>query len=173
MTVQDAAADPNSQLMDQTLPALAQMEASLADELEASRLAVHSANLLDTLTNLGHAIAEESEQLDALDLIAPGSWAAEEFHSRIISWLLDPSAHHGQAAHSLRPTGGPPRNSTPGSSAGFWTHRRTTGKPGTSSSPCSTRQWLRQGCSMRIGASPKSPRSGRTSSTDSGASWIS
>ena len=101
MTVQDAEADPNSQLLDQTLPALAQMEASLADELEASRLAVHSANLLDTLTNLGHAIAEEGEQLDALDLIAPGRWAAEEFHSRIISWLLDPSAHHGQARHFI------------------------------------------------------------------------
>ena len=113
MTVQDAEADPNSQLMDQTLPALAQMEASLADECEALRLAVHSANLLDTLTTLGHAIAEESEQLDALDLIAPGSWAAEEFHSRIISWLLDPSAHHGQAAHFivalLNSTMAPPR----------------------------------------------------------------
>ena len=113
MTVQDAAADPNSQLMDQTLPALAQMEASLADELEASRLAVHSANLLDTLTNLGHAITEESEQLDALDLIAPDRWAAKEFHSRIISWLLDPSAHHGQARHFivalLNSTMAPPR----------------------------------------------------------------
>ena len=113
MTVQDAESDPNSQLLDQTLPALAQMEASLADELKASRLPVHSANLLDTLTNLGHAIAEEGEQLDALDLIAPGRWTAEEFHSRIISWLLDPSAHHGQARHFivalLNSTMAPPR----------------------------------------------------------------
>ena len=113
MTVQDAESDPNSQLLNQTLPALAQMEASLADELKASRLPVHSANLLDTLTNLGHAIAEEGEQLDALDLIAPGRWAAEEFHSRIISWLLDPSAHHGQARHFivalLNSTMAPPR----------------------------------------------------------------
>ena len=101
MTVQDAETDPNSQLLDQALPAIARLEASLADERETSRLAVHSANLLDTLTNLGHAIAEESEQLDALDLIAPSRWAAEEFHSSIISWLLDPSAHHRHAEHFI------------------------------------------------------------------------
>ena len=101
MTVQDAETDPNSQLLSRTLPAIAQLETSLANEHEASRSAIHSANLLDTLTNLGDAIAEESEQLDALDLIAPGMWAAEEFHSRIISWLLDLSAHHRQAGHFI------------------------------------------------------------------------
>ena len=101
MTVQDAETDPDSQLLDRALPAIARLEASLADKCEALRLALHSANLLDTLTNLGHAIAEEREQLDALDLIAPGMWAAEEFHSRIISWLLDPSAHHRQAGHCI------------------------------------------------------------------------
>ena len=113
MTVQDAETDPNSQLLDRALPAIARLEASLADEREASRLAVHSANLLDTLTNLGHAIAEESEEMDALDLIAPRSWAAEAFHSRIISWLLNPSAHHRQAgqfiAALLNATMAPPR----------------------------------------------------------------
>ena len=113
MTVQDAETDPNSQLLDRVLPPIARLEASLADEREASRLAIHSANLLDTLTNLGHAIAEESEQLDALDLIAPGMWSAEEFHSRIISWLLDPSAHHREAGHFiaalLNATIAPPR----------------------------------------------------------------
>ena len=114
MTVQDAETDPDNQLLDQALPAIARLEASLADEREAARLAVHSANLLDTLTNLGHAIAGESEQMDALDLISPRMWRAEAFHSRIIRWLL--------------------------------THRPTTGKPGTSSLPCSTRQWLRHGC---------------------------
>ncbi len=101
MTVQDAQADPNSQLLDRALPAIAQMEESLAGEREASRLALHSANLLDFLTNLSHTIAEEREQLDALDLIAPRGWAAEEFHSRIIRWLLDPSAHHRQAGHFI------------------------------------------------------------------------
>ena len=141
MTVQDAETDPNSQLLDRVLPPIARLEASLADEREASRLALHSANLLDTLTNLGHAIAEESEQLDALDLIAPGMWSAEEFHSRIISWLLDPSAHHRQAGHFiaalLNATMAPPR------------------------------------LSLRIGAPPRSSRSGRTSSMDSGATWTS
>ena len=101
MTVQDAETDPNSQLLDRALPAIAQMEASLADEREASRLAVHSANLLDTLTNLGHDIAEENEEMDALDLIVHRSWADETFHSRIIRWLLDPSAHHRQAGHFI------------------------------------------------------------------------
>ena len=113
MTIQDAEADPDNQLLDRALPAIARLEASLADERESSRLAVLSANLLDALTNLGHAIAEESEQLDALDLIAPGMWRAEEFHSRIISWLLDPSAHHQQArqfiAALLNATMAPPR----------------------------------------------------------------
>ena len=113
MTVQDAETDPNSQLLDRVLPPIARLEASLADEREASRLAIHSANLLDTLTNLSHAIAEESEQMDALDIIAPGMWSAEEFHSRIISWLLDPSAHHRQARHFiaalLNATIAPPR----------------------------------------------------------------
>ena len=101
MTVQDAETDPNSQLLRRALPAIAQLETSLADERESSRSAIHSANLLDTLTNLGHAIAEETEQLDAIDLIAPGMWAAEELHSRIIRWLLDPSAHHRQADHFI------------------------------------------------------------------------
>ena len=113
MTIQDAESDPDNQLMDRALPAMARLEASLADERESSRLAVNSANLLDTLTNLGHAIAEESEQLDALNVIAPGIWAAEEFHSRIISWLLDPSGHHQQAGHFiaalLSATMAPPR----------------------------------------------------------------
>ena len=101
MTVQDAETDPNSQLLDRAMPAIARLEASLADEHEASRLALHSANLLDTLTNLGHAIAEESEQLDALDLIAPDMSADEKLNSRIISWLLKPSAHHRQAGHFI------------------------------------------------------------------------
>ena len=113
MTVQDAETNPNSQLLNRAMPAIARLEASLADEREASRLAVHSANLLDTLTNLGHAISEESEEMDALDLIAHRSWAAEAFHSRIISWLLDPSAHHRQAGHFiaalLNATMAPPR----------------------------------------------------------------
>ena len=113
MTVQDAETDPNSQLLDRVLPPIARLEASLADEREASRFAIHSANLLDTLTNLSHAIAEESEQMDALDIIAPGMWSAEEFHSRIISWLLEPSAHHRQARHFiaalLNATIAPPR----------------------------------------------------------------
>ena len=101
MTVQDAGAAPNSQLLDKALPAVTRLEASLADEREALRLALHSANLLDTLTNLSHAIAEERDQLDALDLIAPRRWAAEEFHSGIISWLLDPTVHHRQAGHFI------------------------------------------------------------------------
>ena len=113
MTVQDAGAAPNSQLLDKALPAITRLEASLADEREALRLDLHSSNLLDALTNLNHTIAEEREQLDALDLIAPGKWAAEEFHSRIISWLLDPSEHHRQAGHFiavlLNSTMAPPR----------------------------------------------------------------
>ena len=101
MTIQDTEADPDNQLLDRALPAIAQLEDSLADEREALRLAVHSPNLLDTLTHLGHAIAEESEEMDALDLIAPSMWRAEEFHSRVIRWLLDPSAHHRQAGHFI------------------------------------------------------------------------
>ena len=101
MNLQYAETDHFSQLLDRALPAIALLEASLADEREASRLAVHSANLLDTLTNLNHAIAEEREHLDAIDLIAPRTWAAEEFHSRIISWLLEPSAHHRQAGYFI------------------------------------------------------------------------
>ena len=76
-------------------------------------MAVHSANLLDTLTNLGHAIAEENEEMDALDLIAPDMSADEKLNSRIIKWLLDPSAHHRQAGHFiaalLNSTMAPPR----------------------------------------------------------------
>ena len=101
MTVQDSEPDRDSQPLDRALTAIAQVEASLADEREASRLAVHSANLLDTLTNLGHAIAEESKEMDALDLIAPDMSADEKLNSRIISWLLDPSAHHRQAGHFI------------------------------------------------------------------------
>ena len=113
MTVQYAEPDPDSQPLDRALPAIARLEASIADERESLSSAVHSANLLGTLTNLGHAIAEESEQLDALDLIARRRWADEEFHSRLISWLLDPSAHHRQAGHViaalLNATMAPPR----------------------------------------------------------------
>ena len=71
MTVSDAETDPDSQLLHRTLPAIARLETSLDDDREAARSAVHSADLLDALTNLGHAIAEESEEMDALDLIAP------------------------------------------------------------------------------------------------------
>ena len=101
MTVQDAEFYPDNQLLERALPAIARLESSLADEREASRSALHSANLIDALIHLGHAIAEESEELDAVDFIAPGRWAAEEFHSNIISWLLDPSAHHRQAEHFI------------------------------------------------------------------------
>ena len=116
--------DPNDQLMDRALPAIARLESSLSDERERLRQAVHSANLLEALSNLGHALADERERLrqaihspsllealsnlghaiakerkrlDAIELIAPRGWYYEEFHSRIISWLLDPSAHHQQA----------------------------------------------------------------------------
>ena len=113
MTVQDAETDPDSQLLDRALPSIARLEASLADERDALRLAVHSANLLDALTNLGHAIAEESEEMDALDRIAPDMSADEKLNSRIIKWLLDPSAHHRQAGHFiaalLNATMAPPR----------------------------------------------------------------
>lgn len=70
MTFQDTETDSGDQLLDQALPAIARLEAYLA---------------------------EERGQLDAIDLIAPRRWDYEEFHSRIIDWLLDPSAHHGQA----------------------------------------------------------------------------
>ena len=113
MTAEEAETDHYGQLMDRALRAIARMGASLADEREALYSAVHSLDLLDTLTNLGRAIAEESDQLDAIGLIAPRSWASEEFHCRIISWLLDPSAHHRQAGHFiaalLHATMAPPR----------------------------------------------------------------
>ena len=101
MTVHDAQIDPDSQLLDRALPAIAQLEGSLAGEREACRLALHSADLLKSFADISHAIAEESLQLDALDLIAPRAWAAEELHSRMISWLLDPSSHHRQAGHFI------------------------------------------------------------------------
>ena len=101
MTVQDAQIDPDSQLLDRALPAIARLEGSLAGEREASRLALRSADLLKSFADLSRALAEEREQLDALDLIAPRAWAAEELHSRIISWLLDPSSHHRQAGHFI------------------------------------------------------------------------
>ncbi len=113
MNAQDAQTDLDCQLLDQALPAIAGLEASLADERESLRSAIHSANLLDALTNLGHAIAEEGEQMDAIDLIVPRMWRVEEFHSRIISWLLDPTAHHWQAERFitalLNATMAPPR----------------------------------------------------------------
>ena len=101
MTAQDAEGDADSHLLDQSLSEITRLEASIADEHEALHMALHSEILLDTLTNLSHAIAEEGEELDALELIAPGMCSAEEFHSRIISWLLDPSAHHRQAGHFI------------------------------------------------------------------------
>ena len=101
MTIQDAKADADNQLLERALPAIARLDASLADERASTRLADHSANLLDSLSKLGQAIADENEQLDALDFIAPGMWRTEEFHSKMISWLLNPSAHHQQARHFI------------------------------------------------------------------------
>ena len=101
MTIPEAEIDPQDQLLNLALPAIARLEVSLTDEREASRLAIHSPDLMKSLTNVRHAIVEERDQLDALDLIAPRGWAAEEFHSRIISWLLEPSAHHRQASHFI------------------------------------------------------------------------
>ena len=113
MTIPSTKIDPHDQLLNRALPALAQLETSLTDEREASRLAIHSPDLLKSFTNLSHTIVEERDQLDALDLIAPRGWAAEELHSRIISWLLEPSAHHGQAGHFtaalLNATSAPPK----------------------------------------------------------------
>lgn len=97
MIFQEAETDSDSQLLDRALPAIARLESSLSDERERLCQAVHSENLLDALTTLGRAIAKERERLDAVDLIAPGGWEYEEFHSRIIGWLLCPSAHHRQA----------------------------------------------------------------------------
>ena len=114
--------------LDRTLPAIARLETSLAARRESLHVALHSANLQDNLTNLNHAIIQECEslrlalhstnlqdsltnlnraiirerwQMDALDVIEPGLWAFEEFHSRVISWLLDPSAYHRQAGHFI------------------------------------------------------------------------
>ena len=101
MTIPDTEIDLQDQLLNRALPAIAQLEASLTNEREASRLAIHSPELLKSLTDLRRAIVEERDQLDALDLIAPRGWAAEELHSRIISWLLEPSAHHRQAGHFI------------------------------------------------------------------------
>ena len=113
MTAQDAETGPDSQLLDRALPEITQLGGSLAGRREALRLALHSAELLDALTNLGQAVAGERGRLDAVDLIAPRMWAAEEFHSRIISWLLDPSKQHRQAGHFiaalLNATMAPPR----------------------------------------------------------------
>ena len=97
MTFQDAETDSENQSLDRALPAIARLGASLDGEREVLRLALHSGNLADALAELGRAIAEQRERLDAIDLIAPSRWGAEQFHSRIISWLLDPSAHHQQA----------------------------------------------------------------------------
>ena len=101
MTITDDNIDPHDQLLNRALPAIAQLETSLTDEREASRLALHSPDLLKSFTDLSHAIVEERDQLDALDLIAPRGWTAEELHSRIISWLLEPSARHRQAGHFI------------------------------------------------------------------------
>lgn len=101
MTVQDDPTDHDSQLLDRALPAIARLETSLSDERESLRLDLNSADLLDTLANVGHAMAQERGHLDAMDLIAPRLWRAEEFHSRIIRWLLDPSEHHRQAGHFI------------------------------------------------------------------------
>ena len=113
MAVPGAKIDPHDQLLNLALPAIAQLETSLTDEREASRLAIHSPDLLKSFTDLRHAIVDERDQLDALDLIAPRGWAAEELHSRIISWILEPSAHHQQAGHFiaalLNATSAPPK----------------------------------------------------------------
>ncbi len=113
MTALDPQADPDSQPVGGALPAIARLGACLAEKGKALRLAVHSPNLLADLSNLGHAVVEQRGQMDALDLIAPRIWSAEEFHSRTISWLLDSSAHHRQARHFiaalLNATMAPPR----------------------------------------------------------------
>ncbi len=113
MTIPDDNIEPQEQLLNRALFAIAQLETSLTYEREASRLALHSPDLLKTFTDLSHAIVEERDQLDALDLIAPRGWAAEELHSRIISWLLTPSTHHRQAGHFiaalLNATSAPPK----------------------------------------------------------------
>ena len=101
MTIPGTENDPNYQPLHRALPMIEQLETSLTDERESSRLAIHSPSLLNSLTDLGRAIVEERDELDALDLVVPRGWAAEELHSRIVSWLLDPSAHHQQAGHFI------------------------------------------------------------------------
>ena len=101
MTVEKDDSYSDGRLLDGALPAISRLGASLANEREASRSVVRSADLLDALTGLGNAIAEENGKLDSLELIAPRRWAAEEFHSGIISWLLNPSAHHRRAGHFI------------------------------------------------------------------------
>ena len=85
MTIPDDNIEPQERLLNRALFAIAQLETSLTYEHEASRLAIHSPHLLKSFTDLSHAIVEERDQLDALDLIAPRGWAAEELHSRVIS----------------------------------------------------------------------------------------
>ena len=101
MTVRDAPIYPNDPLLDRAVPAIVELESSLTGEREASRLALQSPDLLKFFADLRHAIAEEREQFDAVDLITPRAWASEEFHSRVISWLLEPSAHHRQSGHFI------------------------------------------------------------------------
>ena len=76
--------------LDWALAAISRLEASLAEEHGAEQSAVNSTNLLDTLTNFDRAIAEESEEMDALERISPGMSADERLNSRIISWLSGP-----------------------------------------------------------------------------------
>ena len=113
MIVQHAQADPASQLLDLALPEIARLGASLAQKHEASQLAVNSPKLLDALANLNRAIVHERERMDAIDIISPRLWEYEEFHSRILNWLLDPSSRHRQSgcftAALLNATKAPPQ----------------------------------------------------------------
>lgn len=54
MAVQDDQIYPDRQMLNRTLPAIAKLEASWADEHGAPRLALSSARLLETFANLIH-----------------------------------------------------------------------------------------------------------------------
>ena len=99
--MRDAQNHPDDHLLDRALPAIAELESSLADERAAERLALHSPDLLKSFADLGHAIAEERGRFDAVDLITPRVWASEAFHSRVFSWLFEPAAHHRQYGHFI------------------------------------------------------------------------
>lgn len=88
---------------------LENLEKALASGRAARMASLNRFKVDETLERLEKLAAEQRTEFDALDFIGQlwlgtgrDLWGREQFHSRVLAWLLDPKQSHGHGDRFLK-----------------------------------------------------------------------